>query len=602
MRHSESHQKLLDMNFIRPVISGINAISKNHKVLFFLFLAILMISNTILLFTERMGVLAGFAFMLLPIGIQMMLLASVRRPGLMFLFLLPKSVLDAFQFVLIALYGGSIIAVDMFLNVVTTNPTEASELLTNLAPAIITLLVIYIPAILVATISLKKDCSRYNKSRILFLKSGLAITVCGFICFAGAHLSKRDFEAKYDIYPINVFYNMDFAIRKWNKIDKFSTSSSNFKYDASIIQPQDSTSSVADSHTNERKIYVVMVGETARAHNWSLYGYERKTTPHIDTTSNLIKFRALTQSNTTHKSVPMLLTPADAGNYEMIYQCKSIITLFKECGFKTAYITNHNYNGTFMGNYFKEADIAISIRNQESDNNYDYPVTEALESVIAQNRSCDLFIVMHIYGSHFRYSERYSQEFAKWLPDRADVISPKYEQELINGYDNSILSTDHIIDKTINILNRENCKSFTFYTSDHGEDLMDDKRKRFLHASPLPTAHQLNVPFIFWYSNKYRECEESKISVTLRNSEYTISSNASLFHTVAGLASIGSKYVNERMSLCSEKFNAQPLLYLTDHDGCIEIGRLPMKRYDWEFLRDKNLLINERLKQSQKRK
>ena len=88
----------------------------------------------------------------------------------------------------------------------------------------------------------------------------------------------------------------------------------------------------------------------------------------------------------------------------------------------------------------------------------------------------------------------------------------------------------------------------------------------------------------------------------MRNSEYTISSNASLFHTVAGLASIGSKYVNERMSLCSEKFNAQPLLYLTDHDGCIEIGRLPMKRYDWEFLRDKNLLINERLKQSQKRK
>ena len=58
---------------------------------------------------------------------------------------LPLMILGAFQIVLLYLFGGSIIAVDMFTNLFTTNASEAGELLANIWPAVVFVCVIYIP-------------------------------------------------------------------------------------------------------------------------------------------------------------------------------------------------------------------------------------------------------------------------------------------------------------------------------------------------------------------------------------------------------------------------------------------------------------------------
>ena len=42
------------------------------------------------------------------------------------------------------------------------------------------------------------------------------------------------------------------------------------------------------------------------------------------------------------------------------------------------------------------------------------------------------------------------------------------------------------------------------YLSDHGEDIFDDARARYLHASPIPTYYQLHIPYIIWFSDDYR--------------------------------------------------------------------------------------------------
>ena len=68
---------------------------------------------------------------------------------------------------------------------------------------------------------------------------------------------------------------------------------------------------------DKREIYVLVVGETSRAMEWSLYGYERPTTPCLEATEGLVYFRdAVTQSNNTHKSVPIILSPACAEEYD----------------------------------------------------------------------------------------------------------------------------------------------------------------------------------------------------------------------------------------------------------------------------------------------
>ncbi len=543
---------------------------------FFIYTAILMFTNTILLITEPMELWAKAAFILIPLGMQTALLSLIRNPGLTFLLLLPKSVLDAFQLVLITLYGGSFIAVDMFLNVITTNPSEAGELLGNIAPTILFILIVYIPSIILAIRSLKKRVTYSPPFRERMIKASCVTLVCGFTALAGAQFSQKEFNAKYDLYPVNVLYNLDFAIKKWEKIKGAKEQMKNFTFNARL----NDTSSSAP-----RKIFLLIVGETARAENWSLYGYGRETTPHLDTLENLIKFEAFSQSNTTHKSVPMLVTPANAGNYNLIYSSKSIVTLFKECGFRTAWITNHSYNQTFMENYFGEADLQISLRNGNR-SSYDYPMVDSLNNILQQDTSSNLFIIMHLYGSHFNYQERYSGEFARFLPDYADNITPRFKEELVNSYDNTILSTDYLLDRVIGAVRETGCESFVIYTSDHGEDLMDDKRKRFLHASPLPTYYQLHVPFVIWYSNEYYDRNISKINVTLQNSRSSaISTNSTLFHTVGAMAGIRSEYLLPELALSSEEFKATPLSYLTDHDGYVEVANLPLKNIDQELFK-----------------
>lgn len=573
------------MKFINHIYAHINRIAANHKILFYTFLGILMFTNTILLFTEPMNVPAKFAFILLPLGVQMFLLAAINRPGLIFLILLPKSILDAFQLVLIKLYGGSIIAVDMFLNVVTTNPSEAGELLSNIAPVIIFLLIIYIPAIIFSVRSLKKNSRTYEPFMARCRKTACAITLVGFVFFCIAQYSKNGFYVKYDLYPLNVMYNLDFAVKKWEKIANVKETSREFSYNAHRENNN-------NGNDGKREIYVLVIGETARAENWGLYGYTRKTTPHLDTLQNLVVFRdALTQSNTTHKSVPMLLTPSDADDHELLYRCKSVVTLFKEAGFRTAYLTNHSYRQTFMENYFNEADIAISFKDENNDG-YDYAMADSLESILRRDTLSNLFVVMHIYGSHFNYHQRYNKNFAKFVPDIAEVISPKYKQELINSYDNTILSTDFVLNGIIEKIRRENVCSTVLYASDHGEDLMDDRRKRFLHASPIPTFYQLHVPFVIWFSDSYKTVYANRYNSAVSNSETPVSTNRCIFHTLGNMAGISSEYLDESLSVCSDNFRIEKRKYLTDHDGSIPIDELLLTKYDYEQFKTMGITLH----------
>ena len=65
----------------------------------------------------------------------------------------PMFILGAFQLVLLYLFGRSIIASDMFLNLFTTNSGEVGELLGKLMPAIIGVCVLYIPTLAIGIYS-----------------------------------------------------------------------------------------------------------------------------------------------------------------------------------------------------------------------------------------------------------------------------------------------------------------------------------------------------------------------------------------------------------------------------------------------------------------
>ncbi len=152
------------------------------RVLIILTIAVLIIPNVALSIMGHFTLLEAGANILLPAGILVFLLTWRNRPGSNVLWLLPFMVLAAFQIVLLFLYAdGSIIGVDMFLNVATTNPSEAGELLDNLGPAIATVVALYLPVIVLAIVCMVKKVRTSDRTLNRFRTTAMLLSVSGAI-------------------------------------------------------------------------------------------------------------------------------------------------------------------------------------------------------------------------------------------------------------------------------------------------------------------------------------------------------------------------------------------------------------------------------------
>ena len=120
---------------------------------------------------------------------------------------------------------------------------------------------------------------------------------------------------------------------------------------------------------------------------------------------------------------------------------------------------------------------------------------------------------------------------------------------------------------------------------------MDDKRKKFLHASPIPTFYQLHVPFVIWFSDEYKVNCARKYDAAVLNAEKPVSTSLSVFHTLGDMASIRSEHVEEVFSVCSSNLQISPRKYLTDHDGSKNINRLLFSKLDYEQFKKRGIAL-----------
>jgi glucan phosphoethanolaminetransferase (alkaline phosphatase superfamily) len=559
-RSVASDKRGKDLSDIRPVF------------LFWLTIAVLAIPNIALCITERMTPTAAVTNVLLPVAIVWLLMTLSRRPGKTTWLLFPLIFFAAFQLVLLYLFGHSIIAVDMFLNIVTTNPNEAIELLDNLLPAIALVVVLYVSPLIIAIISLRKKDLLHSKFIMRQRRMALFAVVAGTASLGLSYAADREYSAKIQLYPLNVGYNLELAVERSKATANYAETSAAFKFNAKATHPDES-----------REVYVMVIGETARACNFSLYGYGRRTTPLLEHTRGLVAFtNVLTQSNTTHKSVPMLMSAASAENYNRIYQEKGIITAFKEAGFHTIFISNQRPNRSFIDFFGKEADEWVFIKEKldRKANVPDSNMLPMIKNVLAKGRKKEL-IVLHTYGSHFNYRERYTAAHAMFKPDDASEAKFSNRASLVNAYDNSILSTDSFLHGVITLLDHSGATAAMIYTSDHGENIFDDRRRLFLHASPVPSYYELHVPFIIWTSDAYRHAYTQESSALLANQHKSASNSKSTFHTMLGLAGIETPYRNDSLSLASRRFIPTDRIYLNDHNKPVPVNKILRAKEDF---------------------
>lgn len=169
---------------------------ENQEHLFYLFLGVLIVPNIVLCFTESLPLMAKVCNILLPFACYYWLMTLSRNCGKMLWLLFIFLFFGAFQVVLLYLFGQSIIAVDMFLNLLTTNSSEALELLDNLIPAIILVVILYIPPLILGMISFveKRQLSEefiHRERKRTFVVFGISL-----LCLIGTYFQDSGYERK----------------------------------------------------------------------------------------------------------------------------------------------------------------------------------------------------------------------------------------------------------------------------------------------------------------------------------------------------------------------------------------------------------------------
>lgn len=545
----------------------------------------LILPNIFMFFTESTSLLTRIINIVLPLGLYWIALTLKDKPGKMFWWLFWFIFVDAFQIVLLYLFGESPIAVDMFLNVLTTNFTEANELLTQLYPSVIFVVVVYVAGMVLAVKSIMNRKTLHFAFRHNQRIVGGAVTLSGVIMLGFNYFVNPRFAIQDDIFPINGTYNMGLSIQRYFQSVRYPYTSSNFSHNA-IDTRLDSIP----------EVYVLVIGETAKADNMSIYDYQRNTTPRLkalrDSSQLLVFTDAITMSNTTHKSVPMILTASASQNsFDSLYHQKGLINAFCEAGYATVYLSNQRRNGSFIDYLGCEAEDVTFIKDSLpiNANVFDIELVKLLKSQLDSHIGHKLLVVMHCYGSHFDYRDRCPENMVEFKPIDYSAATESQRDKLLNAYDNTMYYADYVVSQIINTLEQCNIPAVMLFTSDHGEDIYDDSRGRFLHASPIPTYYHMRVPFVVWASPQWKLLHSDKWNTLSGHTTLPISTGMVTFHTMLDLAGIKANLFKPSKAVGNAAFTPTQRLYINDHNEFRTLDNCGLKPIDIEQFKKHNI-------------
>lgn len=548
-----------------------------QKLVFFLYLIVLILPNLILCVTESMPLAGRLALVLLPLGLYWSVMSMFSRLSRTMLWMFPIMFLGAFNIVLSYLFGKGVIAVDMWLNLTTSSPAEMGEMLSQIYPAVVAVVLVYVPTIAYAIFDMRKKSSLTRRFMKHQMCMGVALLLLSLpITFMAARTGK--WNVMVDLFPVNVCYNFQLAIERQKLSEAYLEQSKDFVFNA-----------VHTDNDTLPKVVVLVIGETSRAANWQLNGYERETTPMLAQTPNITVFTdCMSQSNTTHKSIPILLSPATADDYSTLYHSKGLLAAFNEAGFHTAFISNEPRNKSFNDHLGEQAQEVLFLRDTMEGTPMDSLLLPEVERVLSANQG-NLMVVVHTYGSHSTYSDRYERDQAYYTPDVVLKATRDNRESLINAYDNTIRYTDRFLHSIITMLQQQERPAAMLYASDHGEDIYDDRRNLFLHASPWPSYYQLHVPFLVWTNDLYAHSYAERVALMQSRTAEPIQTDC-VFPTMLGLGGVSTPFGQDSLALTSPRYvTKEKRTYLSDHnqplgfDRCME--KLDIKQMEQRGLR-----------------
>ncbi len=391
---------------------------------------------------------------------------------------------------------GVVFDYSMMVNVVETDNAEAFAYL-NIYAVIFFVLLGVIPAVLIALVNIKYHSA--PKELLLRVKLVVAalivfLLIAFFFYSNYAAFGRNNKELKRYIIPIQFIDSSYKVIR-----DKYFSEPLVFK----IL---DDAPSLKTPEQDNQQVTILVIGETARAMNFSYNGYHRDTNTYTKA-FDPIYFQNVTSCGTaTAVSVPCLFSAQKRENFDkkLADHQQNFLDIAKLAGADVIWVDN-NSGCKGVCKRIETIEIPTNKSHPLCDGDYcfDEVLLPELTKKLSHLQAKNTLIVLHMIGSHGpTYYRRYPKKLAKYKPDcpRSDIQNCSQEQ-LINTYDNTIAYTDYVLAKIINILTelpQKNIQASMLYISDHGESLGENGA--YLHGFPYAFApdEQIEVPMLFW--------------------------------------------------------------------------------------------------------
>lgn len=332
------------------------------------------------------------------------------------------------------------------------------------------------------------------------------------------------------------------------------------KKKAPLVRYGEDAHVVMNASSQQPKILVLVVGETARAQNFSLNGYGKLTNPELSKL-DIINFSNVSSCGTqTSVSVPCMFSGMPRHEYDesLASHREGLLDIVQRAGYKVTWIDNNSgCKGACdrIQNYISPKDDPRYQKSCKDGECQDQVLLDALKdylktldmSHLKQNQ----LIVLHQMGSHGpAYYERYPQAFRKFTPtcDTNNIQNCDHDT-LVNTYDNTIVYTDHILATLIQDLKQLPIASGMMYLSDHGESTGESGM--YLHGAPylMSPKEQTHIPMLFWFSGQWPQ--QNQLRTCLNEQQQAKLSQDNLFPTVLGLLDIQTQVLNPKLNMVS---------------------------------------------------